>query len=273
MSIFSYLSYKKLFRNEILSRKKFNSQINFNSLAIAIGTQKTLISKVLLAEANFNSDQIYLACEFLGFNAEETEYVQLLLEYDRCVIAKRKKLLKEKISKIQIEKQRPAARSDADIINTESDTADFYLDPVAQLIHAFLIIPKFANNPNEICPILGIDREKLETSVRLLEKIGFVKKTQPGVYRVLKGHTHLSPTSPLYKVYHTLIRAKTMDQLMRLPTEKKYCFSVLLTSDEDTLSDLKERFLEFLKTAEEKVLKSKPEKVYQMNFDLFGWEP
>lgn len=273
MSIFRYISYKQLFRNVILSRKKFNSRVNFNSLANAIGAQKTLVSKVLLGDANFNSDQVYLACEYLGFNEAETDYIHLLLEYDRCVVLQRKKKLKEKISIIQNEQQLPAKSLTAEQLTTDDDgMVDFYLDPIVQLIHAFLIVPKYSTNPEEIIPVLGIEKTKLQTSLNLLENIGFIKKTQPCGYRVLKVHTNLSPTSPMYKVYHNLIRTKSIDQLMKLPSAKKYCFSVLLSSDEETITDLKDHFLQFLKAAEALVGKSDPKNIYQMNFDLFHWD-
>jgi uncharacterized protein (TIGR02147 family) len=272
MSIFKYLSYKQLLRDEVLSRKKFNSKVNFNSLANAIGSQKTLVSKVLLGDANFNSDQVYLCCEYLGFNETETDYVQLLLDFDRCIVSRRKKWLKEKIRAIQNEQLLPSKSLKAEqFIAENEDMVNFYLDPITQIIHAFLIVPTYSKHPEEITPILGIEKDQLQSSLCLLERIGFIKKNHPLGYQVLKGHTNLSPTSPIYRIYHSLIRTKSLDQLMKLPSDKKYCFSVILSSDEATLTVLKEHFIHFLKLAEDLVKKSDPEKVYQMNFDLFHW--
>ena len=272
MSIYRYLDYKKLISEEINNRKKFNSKLNFSGLADAIGVQKTLVSKVLKGSANFNSDQVFLACEYLGFSEEETEFALLLLEYDRCAVGRRKRKLKESIQKRRGEEQIPEKRLQAEKLNTANDSMQkFYLDPLAQLVHAFLIVPKYAAQPQLILQALHLEPVKLKYLLKLLEEVQLIKSTASGSIRVIKNHTHLTSDSNIFETYHQLKRVKSLDQIMNLPADKKYNFSALLSTDEETQVELKELFLQFLQKAETKVINSNPEEVCQMNFDLFRW--
>ena len=53
--------------------------------------QKPYISKVINNMADFSSDQLYMACDFLGFGEDEKNYMLLLLELERTTYTERKK--------------------------------------------------------------------------------------------------------------------------------------------------------------------------------------
>lgn len=101
MNIFRHLDYKKLISDLVDSRKKSDSKYSYAKLAEAIRVQKTYISQVVRGGAQLNSDQAYLAARFFDLSEEETEYLRLLVEWDRTQVQERKKSLLAKIHAIQ----------------------------------------------------------------------------------------------------------------------------------------------------------------------------
>src|SRR5688572_6843157 len=103
MNIFAEKSYRKIFTTLVLERKQLSSSVNFQEISRYARIPKSYLSRVIHGKADLNQDQMSLACEFLGLSEAETDYMLLLLDYERSSLKKRKLRLEQKISRIQAE--------------------------------------------------------------------------------------------------------------------------------------------------------------------------
>ena len=152
MNIFNESSYRKIISTFIEERKKINSSITYQALSESIRIQKSYLSKVINGRADFNSDQLFMASKFLDLNVEQTEYLQLLLEFEKSGYPERKGFLKNKIKDIQEEKRdaknniiKKVEQMDA-VAFDSSLYGDYYMDSNIILTHILLTLVKFREN-------------------------------------------------------------------------------------------------------------------------------
>lgn len=76
MSIYKHIDYKILLKNSLETKKSsLGRAFTYESMAKACRIQKTYLSRVLNRDGDLSRDQLYRACEFLGFSAAEKEFV------------------------------------------------------------------------------------------------------------------------------------------------------------------------------------------------------
>ena len=100
MNIFEYLDYKLFLRDTIAS---FPRKGHGQTLRIAehLGVHPTLVSQVLNGSRDFSPEQIYKLCSYLGLQQLETDFLLLLLQYERAGTSEFKKYYKAKIEEIK----------------------------------------------------------------------------------------------------------------------------------------------------------------------------
>lgn len=272
MDIYSSLSYKKVLSQSLDERKAlFGSPFTYSKMANACRVQKTYLSKVLNRDGDLSEDQLFLACEFLGFDNQETDFTILLYQWERTQILSRKKLLKRQIETIKKSKLQTEARFEkSDLVETKFDEAKYYLDPMMQVIHICMTVKDFSENPSFLVNRLGISEERLTSCLKELENMKIIEIDQ-GRYQVIEDNLHLPKSSPLYSSYRSAQRLKSIEQCNRLSHEDSYNFSTVFSVEEQDAEFLLEEFLKFLKVSKKRVSKAKANKVYQLNFDLFCW--
>lgn len=270
--IFELDSYKKILTLTLEEkRKNLGRAYTYEAMAKYCQIQKTYLSRVFSGKGRLSSDQLYLACEFLGLSSKERDFAFVLLELENSQIPARRRQFEEKIKAIRAEHRRTEAHIQTTAVEAQAEgLASYYLDPILQLIHMYLTIPAFAREPRLVGESLGLIPHKLKEAVMKLERLGILKRGNEGV-EVLIKEMHLSSKSELFAPYRTLLRVKANEQLQRLSEPEAYSFSVLFSADRRAKDQIHQDFLSFLKQAQSQVKKAKEVEVYQMNFDLFGW--
>lgn len=273
MNIYKHSDYKEILKSSLLHKKSsLGRGYTFEAFAQACHVQKTYISRVFNQHGDLSRDQLYRACQFLGFSANEKDYVFLTYDYQTTQISELKKKLLSEIDSIQnIQKLTESNISvETQNLNPE-DLSRYYLDPYFSVIHMFLTIKKFSKEIHLIAQSIGISQDALLTYIEHLNRMKLIeyKKDQ---WIVLKDNLHLSKTSSLYKAYRSLMRLKSIEQMEHLTEEEFYSFSVVFSSDPEVRKKIKDEFLNFLKKTQNLVSQGKEQSVYQMNFDLFNWE-
>lgn len=276
MNIYRYISYQEIIKKEILERKKVNSKVTFSRLADLMNVQKAYVSKVMRSEAHFSSDQLYLACTFLSLTPDETSYMLLLLEHERTVVQERKAQLLKQIRQIQAEHRKPSKNlKDAKVIDAETKSrfAEYYFNPYTLIIHICLSIPNYQTKPKLLLHKLRIQESQLNHSLDLLERLELIRwSPHESRYLLLENYMQLSEDSPIRQPYLALFRAMSTDQVLRIPGPERFGFSVTISADEKSRNQMQEEFMTFIKRAQAIVSEAQPERVYQINFDLFPWD-
>jgi hypothetical protein len=273
MNIYTYNEYKALLKAILLEKKSSPTgrRYTFQNMANTCRVQKTYLSKVLNVSGDLSADQLYLACEYLGFSTEQIDYMFLLYEENRCQLSKRKAELKERIVKIQKKYRQTDAHIKADVQQvTNEELSEYFLDPYLQLVHVFLTIDRFCQNPQLIRQELALTEAHFSLLLDKLVKMKFVV-TKKDSYHVLKENMHLPNSSHLVSSYKVMLRLQAMEQISRLPKNHSYNFSVIFSTDKVTKDKIQNGFFDFLKKIEGLVHDSTPTDVYQLNFDLLPW--
>ncbi len=276
MNIYEYEAYKELLRaltNE--RRNQFGLKFTFEKMAQACAIQKTYLSKVLNGGGQLNADQLFSACEFLKLNSEQIDFILLLREMELAQNSKRKKSLHDKINQIRKQQLKTVANiKTASFQLSQEALWEYHTDFDLQLTHVFLTIPKFAKNPKEIGPILGIDNERITTSILKLENWGLLK-SHNGPIELTPVNTHLSDDSPVIHSYRLMSRLRAIEYLRKNMTfnssESNYSLSVLFSSDSRFQRKLRQKLLELVKETHTYVSQANPEDVYLFNIDLLKW--
>ncbi len=274
MNVFSQTDYRAVLRLAVTERKGFDSDFGFHKLADAARVQKPYLSKVIGGNANLNSDQLYAICRILKFGEEEHEYMQLLLELERSGLDDRRKELRAKIDRIAESKRDSAAYLSAKAVQPDQTNsallADYYLDPIVQIVHVALSIERYSLNPMLLCKEFHIDGPHIHSIISSLERMGLVVR-ENSRFVPLETSLHLPKSSPIFRAWRNQLKLLSTQRLNQLNDKEGYSFSVVFSASETTRKEIHARFLEFLKSCESLVGEAKSKNVYQMSFDLFPW--
>lgn len=274
--LYSFIDYRDLFRAYADEYKTSSGgTYKYVNLAQAMGVQAPYLSKVFRKEAHLSSDQVELGCQEFRLNDDETAYVMLLLEYQRTGLASRREKLKRRIDGFQEEARDTKNHVTGEKVGGDQATIyqEYFLEPLAPLVHVFLAIPEFQAQPEKICRYLALTQRKLREILAKLEGIGMIhydpaKKR----YHFLKDHLHLEKASVLNQAYQLLFRAASAEHVKRLSGEHKNQYSATFGADEETRRAIMDEFNQFMARAEALVRKAPSKGVFQLNFDLFRWD-
>ncbi len=270
--------YRDILHAAVLERKaKLGRACTFAKMAAACKLQRPYLSSVLQGHGHLSADQLYLACDFLGFTDTESELISLLYELERSGCAKRRRALERKIKAHEQAALTTGQHLAAKPLATDTSALqEFYLDLEAQLVHMFLAVPKFRNEPVHMQQALQLDGERLQQQLLKLERAGIIRLvgTGPVAHRqveVLVEALHLPAESPLFPIYRMQMRLKALERMQTRPQDQPYSFSVLFAAGDETKRKIQARFLEFIAWAEDLAISAPSSQVYQLNFDLLQW--
>lgn len=271
MKIFEFSSYQDYTISYIENEKRLGNKVTFQKLADQMRIQKSYLSKVMAKNASINKDQGYLLAKFMGLTEEETNYLFLLIDYEKCALNELKEQLLDKIKTIQIQQ----TQSDKYIKKTSNELTseelqEYYLLPENQLIHLALSIPKYQSNIEKLREDLRINKQSFVTSLKILQNLQLIKIDDKKV-TLLKSNLHLKHDSPFFHQWKAQMSLKSIEWIKNLETKDKYNFTVSFTSDEETKENIRIEFLNFLKKVEGLVSQAPSKSLYQLNFDLHKW--
>ncbi|MEK7692160.1 MAG: DUF4423 domain-containing protein [Bdellovibrionota bacterium] len=273
-NFFKFSRYKAALKETLLTKKEaFGNQFTFQNMASACRIQKTYLSRALSDDkTHLNSDQLFLASEYLGLNEIERTFLLLLHEREKSVVTKRRELLDREIDAIRKKHAKTEAVIEKSAVVLEGeDLRDYYLDPHIQIIHLFMTVQKYARNPDIVRQRLGLTRDRFTQLVNQLIKMKILSVIDKGAYRVAKASLHLSADSAIYPPHRTLLRLRALDQIQRSTKDQAYSFAVVFSATPSARRKIQDLFFGFLKDVEKEVTRSDPEEVYQLNFDLLSW--
>lgn len=251
--------------------KSKNPKYTYGRLAKYCRIQKTYLSRVINHDADLSEDQLYLTSQYLQLNHEETEYLQLLHGYERTNLDGRRQQILKDIELIQSKKMKTESHlSRSEVVKPNLNIDLYYTEPWLQIIHMCLTIPKYSKQPLLLGPLLRLSETEIQGHIAALKSLKLVTESKGKVIPT-KDDIHMPTEHPLYATYRTMTRLKSIEQMARLPIDKRYSFSVVFSSNPQTRAKIHQEFLQFLKKVKSLVESNKESHVYQLNFDLFDW--
>lgn len=273
--IFLQTDYRVALRNRLTELKhSLGSAFTTQVLAEKCEIQRTYLSKVLNCANHLNDDQIFSALNYLKFSDAEKNYLEILHQWQRASNKKRKELLQHKLHALQV----TALKADTHISTPKlaANQEDliylkYYLNPQVQLAHVFLSIEAYQKNPEKIRSALRISKEDWIKILTTLFDLSLIKQEGDSLI-AQQIQIFLSSDSPVFPVYHHLVKTFALPQIQKVATTEKNSLSVLFTCSETTWEKIRMRIVEMTKEIEKLVINDeKPEKVYQLSLDMFPW--
>jgi uncharacterized protein (TIGR02147 family) len=269
VNLFNYLSYRILLRDQAVAWKKSRTGFTLQRIAEQAQIQAPYLTNAFKERAHLSTDQIYALSLIFEWDADATEYCTLLMEWERSGLPGRRKALKEKVERIRKEKLSTEANLRKQVVATgESDR--FFLNPYYSLIHAFMGVDRFSKEPMLVAQKLGLDPRQFKAWLADLVAMGYLEK-DGARYKKRKTNFHLPKESPLCSPHLQLFGLATAQQLLRLPDEEKYNFSVTFSADPAARESIQREYLAFLKKVEGLVKEAPSEEIFGLRFDLFRW--
>lgn len=272
MSIYQCKTYAEALLPAIETRKAETPGWTLGKLAEACQMQPSYVTNVLKGRCDFNSDQLFRVCEQLNFAPDETDFLLLLLEYQRTAYDKRRAKLKKNIESIRAQHLRAEKHLETKTVQLSSEQLEqYYLNPYIQLVHIFLGSYKGAMTVAGLAKKFQVSEGQMQEILRVLEEIKYIRKKGPK-YEVLVEGQHLPRESHILRPHHVMMRMKSLDQMQRLSADQNYSFSATISTSPEVRTQIQSEFLKFLKSAEKLVRGHDSDKLYQINFDLFPWD-
>lgn len=276
MNIYESNNYRKIL-SELVSAKKFlDKAISFQNMAAHMRIQKPYLSKVINGSADLNSDQLYMACVYLELNEEDTNYLLLLLEYERSTFKRRRDLLHQQIEKIQFAKRdskNVLKKNTQQLSGAEFDQTshiEYYLDPIFVVVHVLLTLPKYLKNPNRIAEELHLSNDEFQEILKKLVSMNIIEIKDSKIVVLMKS-IHLPRESKVVVPHQNLMRQLSQQRLTRLNIDQKKSIFVTFAADEKARKEIEVEFNHFIAKVQNIVLNSEKSGCYQLNFDLFPW--
>jgi uncharacterized protein (TIGR02147 family) len=272
-TLYQHDDYRPAIRDAVADRKKTFAGATFHALAEACRIQDPYLSKVMNGKAHFSRDQLYLATRFLALSEDEASFLELLHDLQTSAVQERKERLQRVVRSLQDSHldTRKHVRAGALSAHAEPSADAYYLDPLHQIVHVALSIPRYQKSAEQLAKELMLPAERVRATCTALEAMGLAERAGGSGWTSTGRHLHLQRDSRLYGPWEAQLRILGQARRHLLPKELAYSFSVVFSGDEGTRRELVRRILELIKDAEPLVGKAPEDDVYQLDIDLFSW--
>lgn len=235
-------------------------------LASHLGVHTTLVSQIFKGRKEITTDQIALVADFLNLNELETEYLVLLVHWQRAGNSISKKIYKKQLQNLKGQSQNLSKRINSEIKLSEDQRAIFYSDWTYTAVRQATAISNI-NSVDELSNFLNLSKRRIHFILDFLLKTGLCKdengKLMPG-----PSSTYLESTSPWIGVHHTHWRQRALLAFNSDASDNLHYTCPLTVSKKDAFR-IKEEIIETIQKINSIVDPSPSEKLYGFNIDWF----
>lgn len=272
MVVFEFNNYRKAFDQLFKQQKKLmGNRWSLAKMADLTHIQPSYLTNTIKGRAHFSSDQIFAVGEQLGLKEKEIEYLNLLMQLERSTHPKLKKQLHNQLDQIRNENLRvdKVIRTEQSPLG-EVEKAQYYLDPLIELLHMYLGVDGVPTEIASIAKIWQLQEKKVTEIIAFLQQVGLVR-LKGNKWQVESIHQHLSRDSYLTQPQQILKRMKAIEVIQKLPKERAYSYMGTFTATEEVKDEIRTLFLDFMKKIEPRIRESRAKDIYHIQFDLFPW--
>jgi uncharacterized protein (TIGR02147 family) len=265
---FEYLNYRKLLKDLYEERKAEHSYFSYRYIAQKVGFASAgFFTNIIQGKRNISPEYIFKFAEVFKLKKSETEYFELLVNFEQAKDHSRKRFYFEKIlghkkSKIKV---------------TDAQQYEFYSAWYYTAIRELIDIYPFKGDYEDLAKRVSppIKTTEAKKAVELLEKIGFIRKNEEGVYEQTDTFITTGYEAKSVAITNFLIETADLakEAIDRYPRETRDISSLTFTLSADGFSTMQERLKSFRRELLEIVREDKNQKrqdrVYHVNFHVF----
>ncbi len=268
-NLFEYSDYKD-FVNDWLRTAPNQGRGLLTQIAKRLGVHTSLVSHVLRGKHDFTGDQAWALAQFLGLRPLESEYLLTLVARERAGSESLRQLHVQQLARLKaLSESKPLPTSDAPESPralTEMDKAVFY----SQWYYSAIFIAVSIEGLRDLESLhrsFNLPRDLIQQVLTYLVDVGMLR-AQSGKYATGIHQLRIEPDSPMFARHHLNWRLKALE---RIPNkEKTELFATLpMSIAEEDVPAIRSLLFSLYQDVETRLRKSKPEKLFCLNFDFF----
>ncbi len=267
MNIFEFKSYKSYLKAYV-KHLPGKGRGELSKLAEALDTHNTTLSQILNANKNLSLEQGLKLSTYLSLNEKETEYLFLLISYERSHSNDLKKYLLKKIniisteefSKINFRDKPSSASDDFKMRSVFYSSWDFAGVRVLTAING-------GQSLEEISQLLSVPKFRIKEILEFLTAEGLCIY-EKGRYFPGPMHTHLSAKSSLINTHRLGWRAKAIEKIGYI-SDQELMFSSPMSLSTDDFNEIKASIGRLIERTVKKARVSNAEVGACLNIDWF----
>ncbi len=266
VDIFEYIEYRKLLRDLYNERREENPHFSYRYIALKVGFSSAgFFANIIQGKRNISPEFIFGFARVFKLKKAETEYFELLVNFDQAKNHEQKKYYFEKIlsskrSKIKV---------------TDKQHYEFYSKWYYTAVREVLDIFKFnGEDYGELAkmvspPITAVEAKK---AVELLLGMGFIRKNKDGYFEQVDPFITTGYEAPLVATTNFLMSTLDLAKqaIDRYPRDRRSISALSFSVSSDGYKAIDER----LKTFRREILEiakadKNRDRIYHVNFQIF----
>lgn len=264
-NIFDYKDYKKLIV-DLLENSEEGRRGRRKELAEFINCQVSHITAVFSGNSHLSAEQAESAARYFGLTPQETEFLLLLIQYNRAGTETLRKVFEKMISEMRDKNTNLKNRLKISDSLERANETQYYSSWHYSAVHVLISIPEFQTR-EAISKKLELPIQKVDLVLNFLIESGLCKK-EGNKFKILRPLMHLDKSSHLISKLHTNWRLKTISELDKAdPTALHY--SSVFSLSKDDLKIVKEILSKALTQSLDVIKKSPEEDIGVMSLDFY----
>ncbi len=237
-------------------------------MAAALNISSSLVSQILKGEKNLTPEQTSDLCDFLGLNEIESDYLHLLVEYDKAGTPRYREKLKRKINLTQEQSRKIGKRVHREKELTDEQKAIFYSSWIYAAIHNLSAIPGY-DHVDAITDYFQLEPQVVNRAIQFLLENGLCIE-QKGKITYGPKSTHVDKDSPFVNKHHQNWRIKGLQQ-MDVKHDKDIFFTSPMSLSEEAAIQIQKMLPDFIQAVMKIVGPSDSEVTACLNIDWYRY--
>jgi uncharacterized protein (TIGR02147 family) len=265
INIFSYDNYRKLLSDLYTERKQQNKNFSYRYIGLHAGFNSAgYFTKILKGSANISSRLALNLAQVFGLDKKETEYFELLVNFNQNKTFKEKAYYLSKLSAIRKDNIKQLVPSQFEIF------LQWYYVAIHQTLGFFKFRDDYHALARKIIP--AISPTEAKKAVKKLEELGLIKKNSNGYYEriddvLTTGSDYASVAVMDFQHATIKLACEVFD---RFPKQERDVSSLTLNISNDTFTKISAKLAQ---TRREILTMAKDdtaaERVWQLNIQIF----
>ncbi len=266
-SIYEFQDYK-LFINHWVSHQPKNGHGEYRRISEHLQVSTTMVSQVFKGEKHLSPEMGAELCDYLNLSEEESEYLLLILDYQKAGSYKLQQRLKRQLVKRQERAQKLENRIKKDLDLSEENKAVFYSSWIYSGVRLLSDIAD-CNNSLEIAKRLHLEKNLVEKVIDFLVDHKLCIK-QSGRLKMGPTSTHLGTSSLLLSKHHQNWRLQGFNKMI-LNDNSNLFFTGPMVLSQEVADEIRRQLPEIIQQILAKVHPSKSEVVRCLNLDWYEY--
>ncbi len=266
LDIFEYIDYRKLLKDLYEARKAEKNIFSYRFIAQKVGfSSPGFFTNILRGKRNISSEMIFRFAELFKFNKAQTEYFELLVQFDQAKNHNQKKFYFEKI----------LASKRSKIATVDAQHYEFYSKWYYTAVREVLDVYSFDGNDfKELAKMVAppISPAEAKKAVTFLESAGFIHKNESGIYEqtepfITTGYEARSVAITNFQLAAADLAKEAVDRFER---DQRSISTVTFSLSKQGYETIEERLKTFRRELLEIARADKDrDRIYHINFHVF----